>query len=96
MLKKLQPKKILLLTAAISLLSTGMLFAAEEAPTSLDGDTVEYDMETGIIKAQGDVLMIRGDAKVTGNEAEYNSKPNKFGDCSLCKRNSCEGCKYYL
>ena len=74
MLKKLQPKKILLLTAAISLLSTGMLFAAEEAPTSLDGDTVEYDMETGIIKAQGDVLMIRGDAKVTGNEAEYNSK----------------------
>ena len=30
------------------------------------------------------------------DEVEYNSKPNKFGDCSLCKRNSCEGCKYYL
>ena len=33
-----------------------------------------FGVETGIIKAQGDVLMIRGDAKVTGNEAEYNSK----------------------
>ena len=29
-------------------------------------------------------------------ENTRSSKPNKFGDCSLCKKNDCTNCKYYL
>lgn len=35
-------------------------------------------------------------AMTTLEDVETKSKPNKFGDCSLCKRYSCEGCKYYI
>ena len=44
----------------------------EKVPASLDADEVEYDMRTGQITATENVLMKRGDAKVTGHKATYN------------------------
>ena len=44
----------------------------EKVPASLDADEVEYDMKTGQITATENVLMKRGDAKVTGKKATYN------------------------
>ena len=61
------------MAAVSAVITTGTLSAAGE-PTSLDADTVEYDMATGVITATGDVLMAQGDLKVTGQEAQYNSK----------------------
>lgn len=58
-------------------------FAAEEKagasdkggePASLDADTVEYDMRTGIVTAEGAVLMKRGVSRVAGAKAWYNTK----------------------
>ena len=43
-------------------------------PASLDADTVEYDMSTGLVVATDNVLMKRGDAKVSGARATYNTK----------------------
>lgn len=47
--------------------------AAGEA-ASLDADTVEYDMSTGLVTAEGDVLMKRGTSRVSGERASYNTK----------------------
>lgn len=73
MITRKQLVRALALAGISTLLAAGTLFAADE-PASLDADEVEYDIRTGIAKARGDVLMIRGDIKVTGQEAEYNSK----------------------
>ena len=43
-------------------------------PASLDADTVEYDMDTGLITAVDNVLMKRGITRVAGHYAQYNSK----------------------
>ena len=49
--------------------------AAQPAePAELDGDTVSYDMKSGVVTAEGDVLMVRGTTKIAGARAEYNSK----------------------
>ena len=66
--------KLALLAAALSAaITTGTIYAAGE-PTSLDGDTVEYDMKSGVITATGDVLMTKGAARVAGARAVYNTK----------------------
>ena len=41
---------------------------------SLDADTVECDMKTGLVTATGNVLMKQGDVKVAGAHAMYNHK----------------------
>lgn len=58
------------LTAAIT---TGTLYAAEE-PSSLDGDTVDYDTKTGVVVATGNVLMVKGNTRIAGAKAVYNTK----------------------
>lgn len=58
---------------AAAALGAGAAQAAEEA-ASLDADTVEYDMGTGLARAEGNVLMKRGVSKVTGAVATYNAK----------------------
>lgn len=73
MLNKKLLKRALAMAGLSTLLLTGTIFAADE-PATLDADTVEYDMSTGIATAKGNVLMVRGDMKATGDEAEYNSK----------------------
>ena len=65
--------KALAMAALSGIIATGTLFAAGE-PTSLDADSVEYDMASGVVTATGDVLMVQGDLKVTGQQAQYNSK----------------------
>lgn len=78
MMKMNKKMKAAVLTAALcALFSAGStLYAAgnNAEPAELDGDTVEYDTKTGIIKASGDVLMKKGAAMVTGVRAQYNSK----------------------
>jgi len=46
----------------------------EPVPASLDADTISYDMNSGEVVATDNVLMKRGDAKVTGARATYNTK----------------------
>ena len=58
--------------AACMALSSVALAEEGKVPASLDADTVEYDMRTGQITATDNVLMKRGDAKVTGLKATYN------------------------
>ena len=58
-----------------AMLGMGTLYAADGTEASeLDGDTVSYDMKTGVITAEGDVLMKRGTTRVAGAKATYNSK----------------------
>lgn len=66
-------RKLLLTLCLTAALPVGTLLAANE-PASLDADTVEYDMKSGLAIATGDVLMKQGNAKVTGAKATYNSK----------------------
>ena len=47
---------------------------ADGEPASLDADTVEYDMGTGVITATDNVLMKRGTERIAGQKAVYNSK----------------------
>jgi len=59
--------------AACLFAGTGTLNAAEE-PSELNADTVEYDMKTGLITAEGDVLLKQGTARATGAKGYYNVK----------------------
>lgn len=81
MFKKRQFGRGLAMTALAVALMTGTLYAAGEQdgasgnePASLDADTVEYNVQTGVAIAKGNVLLVQGDLKATGAEAEYNSK----------------------
>ena len=60
------------LVACMALSSVALAEEGKKVPASLDADTVEYDMRTGQITATDNVLMKRGDAKVTGLKATYN------------------------
>ena len=68
--------KLAAIIAAVAALNAGSaIYAAEDndLPASLDADTVEYDMKTGIVTAVGDVLMKRGSSmRVAGERAVYN------------------------
>ncbi len=71
---KMKKWQLALAAAAFSIAAgMGTLQAADEA-SSLDGDTVTYDMGTGVITAEGDVLMKRGSTSVAGKSASYNTK----------------------
>ena len=72
MFKKKMLGRIVALACLASITAAGTLYAADE-PINMDADTVEYDMETGLVNAKGDVLMVQGALKVTGQEAQYNS-----------------------
>ncbi len=74
-MKNKKMKGMLAVIAAALSLQMGTLYAAEDSvPASLDADTLEYDMKTGEATATGYVLLTRGDSKVTGAHATYNSK----------------------
>jgi lipopolysaccharide export system protein LptA len=66
-------KHFLLLTAAAGLIAgAGTLEAAGNA-SELDGDTVAYDMQSGVITAEGNVLMKNGTTRIAGSKASYNT-----------------------
>ncbi len=60
--------------AAVLCLSVGAVCAAAGEPASLDADTVEYDMSSGVVTANGYVLMKQGASSVAGDRAVYNTK----------------------
>ncbi len=72
-MKNLKKCRVVFFTALFSLLLVSMSYAAGST-NSLSADTLEYNTQTGIIKAQGHVIIRRGDGQVTGNIAFYNSK----------------------
>lgn len=70
-----------MLTAAISCLTLFPLSTSMGAPegngaaqSSLRGDNVSYDSTTGVLEAEGDVLLTNGDASIAGQKAQYNTK----------------------
>ena len=56
---------------AVAALNVGTLQAAD-VPSELDADVISYDMSTGEVKAEGNVLMKHGNTRVAGQSASYN------------------------
>ena len=48
-------------------------FSNDGAPSELNADEVEYDMETGVVTATGNVLLKHGNGTATGAKAMYNT-----------------------
>lgn len=71
---KINKTKTLLLALAVSLAVPMGSLAAEGEPTSLDADSVEYDMQSGQVTAVGNVLMKQGISRIAGAQATYNTK----------------------
>ena len=67
-------KKFVAALCAAGTLALSPLALAADEPTSLDADTVEYDMDTGVVTATTNVLMKQGDTHIAGQKAVYNSK----------------------
>ena len=71
----MKSKKFLAAAVAACLtISMNAVALADGEPASLDADTVEYDMGTGVITATTNVLMKRGTERIAGQKAVYNSK----------------------
>lgn len=66
--------KTALLTAGICALLSGTLYAAENKPVDLTADTVEYNSQSGVINAIGNVVMVQEGSRMTGARGVYNSK----------------------
>lgn len=65
--------------AMAAMLITSAATAAEkpadnELPSEVNADVIEYDMESGIVAAEGNVLLKHGLTKATGLHAMYNVK----------------------
>ena len=70
-------KKAIVLASIASLAISGTIYAADDTSkekTTLDAEEVEYDMESGLANASGNVVMTKGNAVVTGDYAEFDSK----------------------
>ena len=62
-------KKILAVMCSIFML--GSIVSAADEPAELNADSVEYDMNTEIITASGNVVLTRGADRATGNFGTY-------------------------
>ena len=65
--------------ALAAMLITSAATAAEktadnELPSEVNADVIEYDMETGTVAAEGNVLLKHGPTRATGLHAMYNVK----------------------
>ena len=68
-------KKICAAVTAAMLVSTAALAAEKDnEPSEVNADAIEYDMNTGIVAAAGNVLLKHGPTKATGLQAVYNVK----------------------
>ncbi|MBQ4403872.1 MAG: organic solvent tolerance protein OstA [Selenomonadaceae bacterium] len=66
-------KKICAGCAAIMLISSAALAADKDnLPSEVNADAIEYDMNTGVVAAEGNVLLKHGTTKATGLHAMYN------------------------
>ncbi|MBR1647140.1 MAG: organic solvent tolerance protein OstA [Selenomonadaceae bacterium] len=66
-------KKICAALAATMLLSSAALAAEKnDTPSEINADAIEYDMNTGIVAAAGNILIKYGTLRATGLQAVYN------------------------
>ncbi len=66
-------KKICAGCAAIMLISSAALAADKDnLPSEVNADAIEYDMNTGVVAAEGNVLLKHGTTRATGLHALYN------------------------
>lgn len=66
-------KKICAAAFAAMLISSAATAAEkDELPSEVNADVIEYDMESGIVAAEGNVLLKHGLTKATGLHAMYN------------------------
>lgn len=84
-------KKTMLVACLATLTFSGSIFAAADSQnesSSLDAEEVEYDMDSGIATAKGNVIMTKGNATVTGDFAEFDAKTKNgkvFGNVTATK-----------
>lgn len=74
MMKTKKMWKTVALAALLCTLSAGSLQAAGNKPVDLQADTIEYNSQSGIVTANGNVVMIQEGSRMTGAAAVYNSK----------------------
>lgn len=60
------------LVAAMMLSSAAMAANKDDAPSEVNADAIDYDMNTGIVSAEGNVLLKHGTTKATGLHALFN------------------------
>ena len=66
-------KKIMAALAAAMLVSSIAIAAPQnDEPSEVNADAIEYDMNTGIVTAEGNVLLKHGATKATGLHALFN------------------------
>ncbi|WP_196593069.1 LptA/OstA family protein [Pectinatus sottacetonis] len=75
-MKKMTNKfKIAVITVVYTfIICVGTVFAAENKATEVNADTIEYNMQTGVINAMGNVVMMQNGARISGTNAVYNTK----------------------
>jgi len=87
-------KHTLVRTALVLVLSCSMaahLQAAQNKPIELSAQSIEYDNNSGIVTAQGNVRMLQDNAVMTGNNVRYNSKTQEIyisGEVLVMKDNA--------
>ena len=60
------------LTAAMLVTSAAAAAEKDDQPSEVNADAIEYDMNTGIVTAEGNVLLKHGPTKATGLHAMFN------------------------
>ena len=64
--------KICAAIAAMLISSAAMAAEKDDLPSEVNADAIEYDMNTGVVAAEGNVLLKHGTTKATGLHALYN------------------------
>ncbi len=66
-------KKICAALSAAMLMSSAAIAAEKDnVPSEVNADAIEYDMNTGVVSAEGNVLLKHGTTKATGLHALFN------------------------
>lgn len=60
------------LAAMLTLGINSPIYSAAQAPVTVEGDTLEYDAASGVVKASGNVNFTQADTVMTSAAAEYN------------------------
>ncbi|MBR0290455.1 MAG: LPS export ABC transporter periplasmic protein LptC [Selenomonadaceae bacterium] len=68
-------KKICAICTAAMLVSSAAIAAnKDDQPSEVNADAIEYDMNTGVITAEGNILLKHGTTRATGLHALFNVK----------------------
>ena len=66
-------KKIFAMFTAAMLVSSAAIAAdKDDQPSEVNADVIEYDMNTGVVAAEGNILLKHGTTKATGLHAMFN------------------------